>query len=52
VSNQVLRFVSKRTNKKEKLHNKAPLLLHIRIIILISKKVVKKVVIRLIYIAM
>ena len=34
--------------KKEELHNKAPLLLHIRIIILISKKVV----IRLIYIAM
>lgn len=35
MSNQVLRFVSKRTNKKEELHNKAPLLLHIRIIILI-----------------
>lgn len=52
LSNQVLQFVSKRTNKKEELHTKAPLLLHIRIIIFISKKVVKKVVIRLIYIAM
>lgn len=47
----MLLFVSKRTNKEEELHNKAPLLLYIRIIILISKKVVKKVVIRLIYIA-
>ena len=39
LSNQVIRFISKRTNKKEELHTKVPLFLNIWIIILISKKV-------------
>jgi len=38
--------------EKEELHHEAPLLLIVRINILISKKVVKKVVIQLIFIAM
>jgi len=37
-SNQVIRFISKRTNKKEELHTKVPLFLNIRISFLFHKR--------------